>query len=202
MTAIPVGFAEATFIFLRSGAVRQSTWALGFDDANFGTRTPATMAGSFRSAFSDTNLKPYHTENMCGHWSFLGVSVTKMLESGPVVGTSMVTVVGSSAGSEMTPNVAVLINKQTDLGGRRNRGRAFIPPVYPPETNVDAGGIIDGGVVTTMQNTYNAAFGVLIAGEVTPVVFHQSAPFTPTPLQDDGLIVQAMVATQRRRLRR
>ena len=108
--------------------------------------------------------------------------------------------VGTAASAPLVPNVAILWNKVTALGGRRNRGRAFIPPYAPGEGSVNELGVIVAGVVTATQALYDAAFVAAAGAGYDAVLFHQTAPFTPTPITN--FVMQPLVATQRRRLRR
>ena len=106
---------------------------------------------------------------------------------------------GTGGATNLPPNTALLVRKLTGLGGRRNRGRMFIPGV--PNTNVTSAGAIGGATLPTYQTAIDAARTAVVAtAEVTAVaLFHDSAPFAPTTITT--LEAQALVATQRRRLR-
>lgn len=199
MPSIPAGFIESTFIFSLAGSTHSMTWTMGWDCADFITKSPVQMAIELRTAFV-TGTKPYTAANICAGWTFQGVHVTKQLETGPISGESLVAVVGTAVATPLTPNVAILWNKTTGEGGRRNRGRAFIPPYAPGEASVDSLGVISSGVVTATQTLYDNALATAATDGYDPVLFHQSAPFTPTPIT--AFTMQPLVATQRRRLRR
>lgn len=199
MPTIPAGFEEVTFEFALAGSTHSMSWTLGLDDAQFGTDTAAQVAEEAYNAYVGTG-KPITAANVCAGWTFVGVHAVKQLESGPVSGDFISPLVGTAAAATLTPNVAILWNKTTALGGRRNRGRAFIPPYAPGEGSVDSLGVINSGVVTATQALYDTFFAALVTAEFTPVLFHQSAPFTPTPIT--AFTMQPLVATQRRRLRR
>lgn len=199
MPSIPAGFIEATFLFSLAGSTHQMSWTCGFDDADFATNTAEVEAAELRGFFTGSG-KPYVAANIVSGWTFEGVRVTHQLESGPIQGESLVPVVGTAATAPLTPNVAILWNKVTLLGGRRNRGRAFIPPYAPGESSVDGLGVINSATVTATQALYDAAFVAAAGGGYDAVLFHQTAPFTPTPVTN--FVMQPLVATQRRRLRR
>lgn len=198
MTAIPVGFAEATFVFQCTGRPRQCTWAMGLDISEDPDADPSTIATTVYDAYVGTN-DPIAAAHMCAGWSFIGVSVSKMLETGPIVGQSFLTVVGTATNGSVPVNTSVLANKQTALGGRRNRGRAYIPPVWPPEEFVDQAGVMDATRQGQLQGWYDSFFSTLSTSDYTPTLFHQTAPFTPTPIT--GFVIGTQLATQRRRMR-
>lgn len=198
MTAIPVGFADATFVFQCTGRPRQCTWSMGLDLSSDPSVDPTTVAQTVYDAYVGTN-DPVFPAHMCTGWSFVGVSVSKMLETGPIVGQTFDTVVGTASNGPVPVNTSCLATKQTALGGRRNRGRAYIPPVWPPEEDVDQAGVIAPTQLGQLQGWYNSFFSTLSTGPYPPVLFHQSAPFTPTPIT--GFVIGSQMATQRRRMR-
>lgn len=197
MPTIPAGFAEATFVFNVTGKVRDCTWSLGFDIEDFGTLSPEDMANEIRTIFTDSDA-PYVAGQIAVGWTFQGVSVTKQLEEGPLTGQSLFPVVGTVSVGPLPVNCSLLFTKQTTAGGRRNRGRAFVPPVHLSETDINAIGVITADV-SGLQGRYDAAIANLGAIGYDPVLFHQSAPFTPTPVT--GLALSSLIATQRRRMR-
>lgn len=199
MPSIPAGFLESTFNFALAGSTHQMSWTIGWDDADFASNDAETEATELYGFFTGSG-KPYTAANIVAGWTFLGVSVVHQLESGPTSFELVSPVVGTAATAPLTPNVAILWNKITALGGRRNRGRAFIPPYAPGEGSVDGLGVINSGVVSATQTLYDASFVAAASGGYEAVLFHQTAPFTPTPIVN--FVMQPLVATQRRRLRR
>jgi len=199
MPSIPAGFIESTFIFSLAGSTHDMTWTMGWDPAIIPALTPAAYADGIYAAFVGSG-KPYTAANIVAGWTFEGVSVVKQLESGPITGDHIAPIVGTAATAPLTPNVAILWNKTTGEGGRRNRGRAFIPPYAPGEGSVDGLGVINSGVVSATQTLYDTAMTAAGSFGLIPVLFHQTAPFTPTEIEN--FTMQPLVATQRRRLRR
>jgi hypothetical protein len=97
------------------------------------------------------------------------------------------------------PNTACLIQKVSGLGGRRNRGRMFVPGIQVNQINLN--GIFQPTPLTAMQT---AATNFLLGIESgsfldRAVIFHASGDPTPTVIEQ--LRVDSVVATQRRRLR-
>jgi hypothetical protein len=100
------------------------------------------------------------------------------------------------------PNCAVLVKKSTDLGGRRGRGRMYIPWCVLG-VNISEAGVIAGASVTSIQNAVNAWRTALTTRAVPLVLLHRpgkSALAPPSPVT--GLAVDNRVATQRRRVGR
>jgi len=99
-------------------------------------------------------------------------------------------------------NVATILRKSTALGGRRNRGRMFIP--NPIEGEVSSAGVYTGGAIIS----WNSAAGAILPGGSIhtafgflgdAVVLHDTGSQTPAVVTN--LTCQSRVGTQRRRLR-
>lgn len=103
---------------------------------------------------------------------------------------------GTGSAAACPQNVAVLIKKQTALGGRHGRGRTFWPGI--PEGQVNSAGVIGSTALGDWQDAANflEAFTDPFG---PPVLLHVDASITPTPIT--GFLVDGRVATQRRRLR-
>lgn len=112
----------------------------------------------------------------------------------------------SNAGSEpsfpMWPNTAILVRKQTASGGRRNRGRLYIPGAAI-RSAISVAGVIDSIFLAdfntnlaTFLTTVNAGTGF---NPTQLGVLHSEPPSAPAVIT--ALIAQPKVATQRRRLR-
>lgn len=119
------------------------------------------------------------------------------------------TALGGSANDARLPqNCALLVRKNTNAGGRRNKGRMFVPGVLA-EGAVSSTGIIDPGAVATYQG-YAVAFYVALndgipgpaATSIPMFLLHStgiSAVIDPTEVS--SLTVDNVISTQRRRLR-
>lgn len=112
---------------------------------------------------------------------------------------------GGRSSQFLPQNCATLIRKNTELGGRRNRGRMFIPAMLA-EGEVDNVGVIEATSVGIFQDNADAFLDELtsiVAFPMTMVVLHGSEgisePGDPTPVS--SLTVDPIIATQRRRLR-
>jgi len=172
---------------------------LGIDDENFITHTPIIIATDISTIVQAAN-RPFNAARMSSEVRYLGVQATKQLEDGPLSSTFSVSVLGTATWKIPPNNAAVLVNKVTAGGGRRNRGRMFVCPSGVNEANADATGFMVSGDLTNIQADWSTAFAAMTAAGYNPVIFHATAPFTPTPITN--LSVQQQMATQRRRMRR
>lgn len=118
------------------------------------------------------------------------------------------TVPGVRADDPPAPNTALLVRKVTGLGGRYNRGRMFWPSLNAD--SIDTSGGVSAGEVSFHQALFDDFLEVCQGVTGTPpvnvsdmVLIHspRSGEATPTPSAVTALIVEDMVATQRRRLR-
>jgi len=108
----------------------------------------------------------------------------------------------SYVGSTLPPNCAMLVRKNTGRGGRRGRGRMFIPWCLP-EGNVEEWGTIQSSIVTANQNACNTFFNQLASFLVPMVLLHGPGQTSaPAPDLVTNLVVDPLVSTQRRRLGR
>lgn len=110
---------------------------------------------------------------------------------------------GGAGGSVLPQNCALLVRKVTGLGGRKNRGRMYIPSIVQ-EADVSGVGRIDAADVDIFQGVANT-FLLSLAGDgstpdLTPFILHRDGVSLPTEVVD--LQVDPVIATQRRRLRR
>lgn len=106
---------------------------------------------------------------------------------------------GAASGSAVPPNVSLLVNKVTALGGRRNRGRSFWPGFT--ESDVDPGGFINNEYLAFVQARCTDYLNQLSTAGASMVVLHSDAGFGGPPTVAE-YVAQSRVATQRRRLRR
>lgn len=125
---------------------------------------------------------------------------------------------GSGTGNQTQvsepPNVAALIHKRTARGGRRGRGRMYLPWCLA-DADVDEAGVVLGATQVLLQTQCTNFLGHLTAGTgamtfaAAMVLLHSpsgddvSSPTTPgDPNTVTTLTVDSLVATQRRRLNR
>ena len=111
---------------------------------------------------------------------------------------------GESSAAKLPQNCALLVQKQTALGGRKGKGRMFLPGMLN-ESKVDAVGAIDADFVSDLQITADLFLENLGRSEpggwdAAPMVLLHNSSELPTLV--DGLRISPVIATQRRRLRK
>lgn len=119
----------------------------------------------------------------------------------PLVLIASTTGTGTNNTDFLPQNAALLVQKRSLLGGRRNRGRLFMPVLT--EGAVNEVGQLSPTQLTSYQNVANSwlsSYNNEIGAFGDMVILHSSGDSTPTPVT--SLVVQGTIATQRRRLRR
>jgi hypothetical protein len=115
---------------------------------------------------------------------------------------------GTNTKNGLPPNCAMLVHKITQRGGRRGRGRVFLPFCLD-EGTVDEGGLITTtalGVMQLAMNTWRTALStngvpmVLLHEPSTPETENKTTPGPPNLVT--ALQVDKLISTQRRRLGR
>jgi hypothetical protein len=187
---IPATFGQANYKFTGVGVPTgaEVTWGFHNEDASDATFCAESFVGAWTDQLKEVTPQAVTLSsvlvklgpNDTGEFAELGVGVA-----------------GTGSPNEVQPNMAVLVQKRTALGGRRNRGRVYWPCA---EDAVDSGGNVDTAVLAVMQDQFSAFRLQTTTVGLTLHILHSSAPTTPTPVT--ALTVQAIAATQRRRLRR
>lgn len=194
----PPGFAECSYQFTQTGVTRPAYVTFGCDPTD---TDPASVAASVLAAYTAAgsfNTIMDSTVSMTGVRVALGTDGTADLV---YVLTSAVVGTGGSI-QALPPNCAVLIHKVTARGGRRGRGRMYIPWCVN-ETIVDEAGVILAANVTTFTNAMAAWRTAMITNTVPLVLLHGPGKTTqPAPDPITQLTADRLIATQRRRLGR
>lgn len=125
-----------------------------------------------------------------------------------IVGIHPMSLPGTTTKTALPPNCAMLVHKVTTRGGRRGRGRLFLPWVVS-ENNCDEGGIIDSSVLTSSQTALGVWRAGLATAQCPMVILHDPSPpgtvhpTTPgAPNLVTSLVADRLISTQRRRLGR
>jgi hypothetical protein len=108
----------------------------------------------------------------------------------------------TGAPAPLPQNCATLIRKRTGLAGRRRQGRMYLPAPY--EGGVGPTGLIVAGdfnLLQTASNTFLAAVNSSINSEGMVILHSSGISAAPVPTPVTQLVVDPVIATQRRRLR-
>jgi hypothetical protein len=111
---------------------------------------------------------------------------------------------GASSSAGASPGVAYLIRHQTGLGGRRGRGRWYLPGVIEPQ--VDQGGVVLPTFVASVNTALTGMLGDLSTAGIPLAVGHRYPEFFTGPKLVPNVIttsfLDSKVASQRKRQRR
>lgn len=195
---VPDGFAHVRLIWSLTNDPEEMISTFGLENqANLGAEALAEYV-------YDCYTASFDAADLSSSYTFEGVSVTLGPQPGDgPTGEFRNPVPGTSAQLRPPSNLAVLVRKVTALGGRRNRGRMFLPAGFVAEGNVDERGFLAAPLVAAIQADMDEFYEALTQGAldyVIPVILHAEAPATPT--QITSFSVQTLSATQRRRMRR
>lgn len=193
MTIIPPGYAEVVCEFDIAGDAGPAICAFGVSVDLI--TDPTELAEQIGPVWDTT---PGLLLEMSSTVALREVRVTVGQDGGPdAVGSAPFNLVGQDPANAATPQVAYLLRKNTGFGGRAYRGRMFVPGVV--EGNVTDAGLLDTTFRTALQAAADNFLAALDAQGNPMVLLHTSALIAPTPVV--SLVVDAKVATQRRRLR-
>jgi hypothetical protein len=194
---IPPGYADVSIQIRHSAIVRPSFVTLGVDPSG---ADPTAIATSIYTAATGTGSLLSLIDTTA---TFGPVTVRLGQDGGePLVGVSGVTANGTQSGTMLPPNCAALVHKRTARGGRRGRGRMFIPWCLLA-TDVGEGGVLQSTAITKVTTAMEVFRNALSAGGNPMVILHDpgkttaGVPDVVTSCSCDGL-----VSTQRRRLGR
>jgi hypothetical protein len=194
VTVIPLGFAQANFIFSGSQYPTGAQVTLGLDVAA-GSGTPLEVATDLALAWAD-HLLPQQASEM----QLDGVLVKFGPEDTGPSAFAISGLAGELGNGGIAPNTAYLVSKSTLFGGRAGRGRFFMPG--PLEADVTQGGTLASARRASLQTSLDAFRAQLLADSHEPVLLHGVGSPITTPSPIVAFTADGTVATQRRRLRR
>lgn len=218
-TAVPEGYGRVIHSFSLSGDAQPFAVTYGLIEVDPPIDTPNDIAAAVHDAFGDL-IVPELTNVITLTQTEVYLQRTGPNygpgEAAPLVGTAVLNRVGGEAGQSAVQNTAYLVHKRTSFGGRRGRGRWYLPGVA--EGDVSPAGAVGSGRVTSM----NAALAAwLLRWDLTgsdldgyfPVILHSYDPDADPPAISDPTLLppphiitsmnlDGLAATQRRRLRK
>jgi len=191
MSYIPDGYGQATLNFdFISGPSNPMAIVHGYSHAGV---NPAGHAGVIMGLWRDQWMPgPDVTNNLL----FKGVDCVEDTEH--ALGSATTNTVGPSSDVALPPQVAILVQKQTGLGGRKNRGRMYIPGCT--NASLIEGGFLLGAAQIRLQENIDDYLLGLETNDLNMVVLHSTLGLG-TPATVVTLTVDSVCATQRRRVR-
>lgn len=186
---IPAGYAQITFVYTGSAVPRGAANVIGVENpTGLSIANVAIAAGQF--------IEPF----MANLPDEIQVSAIRVklgpTDSGPYSEFPVVIPGELTSGETVAPNTAFLFSKQTDFGGRKNRGRFYLPGVT--EGSINGAGDLMSSWVTDLNTASGLALASLVSNDLPMVILHASVG---APTEVTSMPVSARVATQRRRLR-
>lgn len=192
MPVIPPGFAHVIIPHTHTGLARSAVITFGIVPAT-GVPDPAEpdaiLAGYSANMTNDNQVTVGPVTVVYGQDG--GENVT-------LIGTD--TDAGTSSSDRVPSNVAVLVTKSTTRGGRKGKGRLFLP-WRAQEDEVDELGIIGNTYLAGIQSECDDWLANLSINDRPMQLLHSSGTFGD-PNEVVALTVNRMVGTQRRRLGR
>lgn len=188
---IPTGYGQLSLV--HSGDNFEGDCINTFGFINPGDEDAAACGDIFKGALLGSGLLAQYSGS---------VTVTEVrIKLGPdATGESAEVAIGNSGlvgGQAVSPQVALLVRKNTALGGRAGRGRFYIPGM--PAASLVNSGTFDGTDMDQVVSEWTDIWNVMAFVGLEQRLLHDS-PLTPTPVT--SMVGSVRVATQRRRARR
>lgn len=196
---IPPGFLLASYELRLTSFNRSAFITMGHENDS-GVTDPVTLASNLLDAMAGgSSFQARLDSNVV-----MASCTVRVGQDGgePLVGQDTGTLAGSLTATTLPPNCAVLVHKRTARGGRRGRGRLFIP-WYADEGGVNEDGTLTSTILNPMQTALNGWRTALVAASLPPVLLHDTGLTTPgAPDLITSFTVDPVISTQRRRLGR
>lgn len=194
-TVVPPGFSNVRFVFSCAGVTEPMGFSLGCSSITVGT--PSAILDVMRDAFDATIWAAGAAVG--NQWTWVQTDITMMGESGPVLASAPENQAGDLTAFNIPAQCCALITKQTALGGRRNRGRTYLPAGWLFENEVGADARITGSAAGALQTRFNNFRANVNLEDVQLYLFHSTSPLSPTEII--GFSASTLLGTQRRRIR-
>jgi len=196
---IPPGNAQVIHSLTLTGDAERMAITYGVDLAVEAPPDPNATASSLHQAFVQTMINILATG-----YQLVATEMRYQVtgETFPRIARHEQVNPGTGSSNLIPQNTAYLIHKLSAFGGRRNRGRFYLPGVGEPEVGIT--GALTTAEKTRIQTALNAWFTQLNSiPNIDDVIILHSTGITPTPAPTAviGFQIDPVVATQRRRLR-
>jgi len=196
---VPPGFVNCSWRFTLNN-VKVMSFALAWA---ISAPVDSDVEAQLASAAMTTNTTGWGVNDIFDQWTFLGCHLRQGNDGPPLVGDFETSAAGTASGHHSPPsNVSVIVKKSTGFGGRAFRGRSYLPCFALDEGSVGDTGIIASTPRSDLQTAWDrftTKLGTTLTSFDGFVLLHSDVDVVPTPITSMG--VEAMVATQRRRLR-
>lgn len=189
---IPDGFAQARIFWSITGDPEPVEITFGIDSG------AASDADTLAEFIYTSWIAQFTAATFWDGAVLTKVTVTMNVGGDLIDGEHTPNTVGSAAFNPMSMSVCMLLKKRTAAGGRKNRGRCYLPNVFLGELSVTPAGLILNVLVDDTTDRWSNFIVALAAGAVPMVILHGDSS-APTGVIDGSC--ELYVATQRRRQR-
>lgn len=191
MPIIPADFGQLTIGFTGTACPTGAAVTLGLDTG--GAASPSAVLDAIEALF-----EPLHEAQSVSSCVLVSARVKLGPDAtGPFVDRAY-NIAGNQGTDATSPNTAILVTKVTPFGGRAGRGRLFWPG--PTDASIDPSGLLAALYLTQIQTAWDTFEAGLGTASFPPVLLHSDDGNTPDFITE--FVVESLVATQRRRLRR
>lgn len=188
---IPTGYAQINLRYSGLDAPLGAENVFGVVVQDF--ESPAETGARVKLALISSGWKGLFSASLSQDFMLIKHGPNDTGPSALIVGVG----VGTNGSQSEAPGVAALAHKNTGLGGRKGRGRLFIPGV-PGSATVQTGQLTSGAL-TLYQGVLDDLIPDLATEGADMVLLHGDAT---TPTTVTSMTIDGTTATQRRRLRR
>lgn len=192
---LPVGFGQIRVVMSCVGVTRPAVFTMNYDPPTVDPAAHQPQIGLFLLGTGG----PLESGQVLEQWTTIDVQCTEMDDTGPITHSGISPIVGTKTGEPVPINAAMILRKHTAAGGRRGRGRCYLPPYFATEDSITPGGMLPT-TVSTLENRWENFMEDMATAGFPLVLCHATAPFTPTPITN--LTLELLLGTQRRRMRR
>lgn len=207
MVAIPEGVFQCKLRWSLTGDREEMISTIAVKDDEGEPRQADQVAKAVYEAW----LGAFEPSTLCDDYAFVGVDVTEGAAGpgdGMVVSYDKYTQ-GGGAWQCVPSNCALLVRKKTQLGGRHNTGRMYLPGGYLSDQACGSTGEVLPIDFNQIQGYLNQFFANLIDDSTAvgdertgfmPMLLHVATEIAPTVIS--SLILDRIIGTQRQRMRR
>jgi hypothetical protein len=184
---IPSGYSQVAFKWSLLGDPQPIVCTFGMS---------GEVTGPDLENICDDWLAVFPATTMSSSYTFMGASSTTGPSGSGEQYDAARSVIGSVGTSPPASNSALGVRKNTSRGGRKGKGRWFLPAGYLVESDIDALGNISAAVVNGLQTKINT-FGNTIVSDGPMVLLHADPSESPTPV-NSMTVVRKIYSTPNR----
>lgn len=191
---LPIGYMQVTLHHTNPSAEGEEVVTMGID-----VRTVEDPVQDVLQAIGVawiTNV----VEEMHSSMLYIGATAQYQEDTGLRSLEATASAGGAGSGTQLPPQVALLVQKRTGFAGKKNRGRMFVPGLPAEHLDGTDKGLVTAFALSVWQPALSAFLTGIQAESAFMVILHQE-PNTDPPRLVTSLVVADRIATQRGRMR-